>query len=172
MSAAAPNTHASPAARFHSAEARTGRAIVGRLLPGADLIEGLEAVCDHHSVRFAAVAFAYGSLSSAGFKTLQKPAGRNRPVLTLRHVNSRLEFLGGQGLICRDDGGGRATHLHGCVSDETGQVLGGHFERGLSPVYNNMDFTLTELLDIDLIRRWDEETDTVEMVLWQGEEPQ
>jgi predicted DNA-binding protein with PD1-like motif len=153
--------------RFHTVEAGAGRLIVGRLLAGTDLIEGLEAACDHHDVRFAAVAFAYGSLSSAGFKTLQVPADSDRPVLTLERVDRRLEFLGGQGLICRDDDDGRATHLHGCVSDETGQVLGGHFERGLNPVYNNMDFTLTELLYVDLVRRWDEETATVEMVVAQ-----
>jgi uncharacterized protein len=170
VSGSEPNPDGPTASPFHSAQAGAGRIIVGRLLPGADLIAGLEAACDHHGVRFAAVAFAYGSLSSAGFKTLQTPAGSDRPLLTLRRVDGRLEFLGGQGLICRGDDGARATHLHGCVSDETGQVLGGHFERGLNPVYNNMDFTLTELLGIDLIRRWDQETDTVEMVVVQGAE--
>jgi predicted DNA-binding protein with PD1-like motif len=162
--------HGQPTELFHSVEATTDRVIVGRLLPGADLIQGLEAVCDRHGVRFAAVAFAYGSLSSAGFKTLQIPAeGGDRPILTLTRVDRRVEFLGGQGLICRDDDGGRATHLHGCVSDETGQVLGGHFERGLNPVYNNLDFTLHELRGVDLVRRWDAQTDTVEMVVQQGE---
>jgi predicted DNA-binding protein with PD1-like motif len=150
---------------FHSVEARAERVIVGRLLPGADLIHGLEAVCDNHGIRFAAIAFAYGSLSSAGFKTLQIPAGSHRPILTLTRVDRRVEFLGGQGLICRDDDGDRATHLHGSISDETGQVVGGHFEPGLNPVYNNMDFTLHELLGVDLVRRWDAQTETVEMVV-------
>jgi predicted DNA-binding protein with PD1-like motif len=91
-------------------------------------------------------------------------------VLTLERVDRRVEFLGGQGLICRDDDGARATHLHGSVADETGRVLGGHFERGLNPVYNNMDFTLHELSGVDLVRRWDPQTETVEMVVAQGEE--
>ncbi|MDF1605828.1 PPC domain-containing DNA-binding protein [Nocardioides sp. YIM 152315] len=151
-------------ARFHSAVARTGVTLVGRLLPGSDLIRGLEAVCEHHGVKYAAVNFAYGSLSSAGFKTLQMPDdGSNRPTLTLETVDSRVEFLGGQGLVCSDGLGGRATHLHGSISDETGRVLGGHFEPGLNPVYNNMDFTLQELLDVELVREWDTETATVEM---------
>jgi hypothetical protein len=153
---------------FHSVEATTNRVIVGRLLPGADLIQGLEDVCDRHGVRYAAVVFAYGSLSSAGYKILQRPReGGERPVLTLERIDRRVEFLGGQGLVCRDDDEGRATHLHGCVSDQTGQVMGGHFERGLNPVYNNMDFTLHELLGVALIRRWDAQTDTVEMVVEQ-----
>jgi uncharacterized protein len=150
---------------FHSVEARSDRVIVGRLLPGADLIQGLEAVCDHHGIRFAAIAFAYGSLSSAAFKTLQIPAGGDHPVLTLERVDRRVEFLGGQGLICRNDDGDRATHLHGSVADESGQVLGGHFEPGLNPVFNNLDFTLQELSGVDLVRRWDAQTQTVEMVV-------
>lgn len=170
-----PSPSAGPATagptRFHSAKASAGVTIVGRLLPGTDLIHGLEAVCEQHGVRYAAVNFAYGSLSSAGFKTLQMPDdGSNRPTLTLERVESRVEFLGGQGLVCSDGNDGRATHLHGCISDETGRVLGGHFEPGLNPVYNNMDFTLQELLGVELVREWDVETATVEMrVEQQGE---
>jgi predicted DNA-binding protein with PD1-like motif len=157
--------------RFHSAKASTGVTIVGRLLPGTDLIHGLEAVCEEHGVRYAAVNFAYGSLSSAGFKTLQMPNdGSNRPTLALERVESRVEFLGGQGLVCSDGKDGRATHLHGCISDEGGRVLGGHFEPGLNPVYNNMDFTLQELLRVELVREWDVETATVEMRVEQQEE--
>ena len=157
-----------PEVRFDSVEARAGLTLVGRLLPGTDLIHGLEAVCAHHGVQYAAVNFAYGSLTSAGFKTLQMPDdGSNRPTLMLERVDSRVEFLGGQGLICSDGAGGRATHLHGCISDDTGRVLGGHFEPGLNPVYNNMDFTLQELLNVDLVRAWDEETSTVEMRVFQ-----
>lgn len=153
-------------ARFSSAEAQSNRVIVGRLLPGADLIGGLEAVCDAHGVTYAAVAFAYGSLSSAGFKVLRiRPETGPRPVLTLTTVDRRVEFLGGQGLICDDGNGGRATHLHGSISDETGQVLGGHFEPGMNPIYNNLDFTLTELVGVTLSRAWDAETQTVEMIV-------
>jgi uncharacterized protein len=153
---------------FRSVEATPNRTIVGRLLPGADLIRGLEAVCDLHGLRYASIASAYGSLSSATFKILQlRPETGPRPTLTSHHIDRRVEFLGGQGLICDDGNGQRATHLHGAVSDETGQVMGGHFEPGVNPVYNNMDFTLTELLDVELSRVWDEDTGTVEMVVKQ-----
>jgi predicted DNA-binding protein with PD1-like motif len=172
MTTSLTRTDAEPEApRFHSVEARPHRIIVGRLLPGADLIGGLEDVCDRHGLRYAAVSFAYGSLSSAGFKTLQVTAkSAPRAVLTLTTVDRRVEFLAGQGLICDNGETGRATHLHGSISDETGQVLGGHFEPGLNPVYNNMDFTLTELLGVRLSRTWDAETDTVEMVVQQWED--
>ncbi len=150
-------------AQFATVEATTGRIVVGRLLPGADLIGGIEAICDQHKIQYAAVSFAYGSLSSAGFKILNVPSPGQRAVLTPHHVDGRVEFLAGQGLVCDDGEGHRATHLHGAISDETGTVKGGHFEKGQNPIYNNMDVTLVELLGVRLIRRWDETTKTIEM---------
>jgi predicted DNA-binding protein with PD1-like motif len=71
--------------------------------------------------------------------------------------------MGGQGLVCEAPDGRRETHLHGSISDATGVVTGGHFVVGENPVYNNMDIVLQELLNVRLIRRWEEETGTVEM---------
>lgn len=148
---------------FTAVEAAPGRIVVGRLLPGADLIEGIEAICDKHKIRYAAVSFAYGSLSAAGFKILSVPSPGARPVLTAHLVDGRVEFLAGQGLVCDDGQGGRATHLHGAISDETGTLTCGHFEKRQNPIYNNMDVTLIELLGVRSPRRWDAETQTVEM---------
>lgn len=150
--------------RSESVAARTGRIVVGRLLPGADLIRGLEAACDEHHVAFAAVTFAYGSLARASFKFLQRPDG-GRAVLVGHTMDARVEFLAGQGLVCVAEDGRRETHLHGAVSDETGRVLGGHFIADGNPIYNNLDFQLTELIGVRLVRRHDPETDTVEMTI-------
>ncbi|MEA2622943.1 MAG: uncharacterized protein QOH61_1853 [Chloroflexota bacterium] len=146
-----------------AAEARPGRIVVGRLHPGTDMISGLEAACDQHGVRFAAVLSCYGSLSSAGFKFLQVPDGESHPRLMPHRVERRVEFMGGQGLVCERPDGSRETHLHGSISDETGAVLGGHFDPGLNPVFNNMDFVIQELRDVSLIREHDAVTNTVEM---------
>jgi predicted DNA-binding protein with PD1-like motif len=149
--------------QFVASPARAGRMLVGRLLPGSDLIGGLEGACDAHRVRFAAIVSCYGSLSAAGFKVLQIPADQERPQLTMQRVEVRVEFMGGQGLICENPDGDRETHLHGSISDARGIVSGGHFVPGENPVFNNMDFVLQELLDIRLIREHDPLTDTVEM---------
>lgn len=149
--------------QFVASPASAGRMLVGRLLPGSDLIGGLEGACDAHRVRFAAIVSCYGSLSAAGFKVLQIPAGQERPQLTMQRVDERVEFMGGQGLICENPDGDRETHLHGSISDARGIVSGGHFVPGENPVFNNMDFVLQELLDIRLIREHDPLTDTVEM---------
>jgi predicted DNA-binding protein with PD1-like motif len=146
-----------------SADARPGRIIVGRLHPGTDLIRGLEAACELHGVRFAAVLSCYGSLSSAGFKFLKLPPGDVRPVLMPHRMDERVEFMGGQGLVCETPDGERETHLHGAVSDVTGAVLGGHFVPDENPIFNNMDFVIQELLDVSLVRGWDDVTSTVEM---------
>jgi predicted DNA-binding protein with PD1-like motif len=149
--------------QFEARAAAAGRIVVGRLLPGTDLVRGLEAACDEHGVRFAAVLSCYGSLSAAGFKFLQLPGGAERPTLVGHRVDERVEFMGGQGLVCETPDGGRETHLHGSISDATGAVMGGHFVPQENPVYNNMDFVLQELLDVRLIREHDPVTDTVEM---------
>lgn len=148
---------------FEAVEAGIGRVLVGRLHPGADLILGLEAVCDAHGVRFAAITAAYGSLSSAGFKFLQHVEGEGRPRLVGHSVEDRVEFMSGQGLICERLDGSRETHLHGSVSDASGAVTGGHFNPGENPVYNNMDFVIQELLGVRLVRDHDPVTDTIEM---------
>lgn len=148
---------------FESVTAQSGQTLVGRLRPGADLIHGLEQVCDRHAVRFAAVTCAYGSLTRATFKVLEQPEGDDREVLVPREVEERLEFLGGQGLICEDENGRRATHLHGSIAGQSGAVHGGHFEPGRNPIYNNLDFVIVELHGVKLIRAHDDETDTVEM---------
>ncbi|HEU4572233.1 MAG TPA: PPC domain-containing DNA-binding protein [Candidatus Limnocylindrales bacterium] len=148
---------------FEAAETQAGRIVVGRLHPGADLIRGLEAACDAHGLRFAAVVSCYGSLSSAGFRFLKLPPGEERPRLMDHRVDERVEFMGGQGLVCERPDGSRETHLHGSISDATGAVTGGHFVAGENPVYNNMDFVLQELPGVRLVREHDPVTDTIEM---------
>jgi hypothetical protein len=142
---------------------RPGRLVVGRLHPGTDLIRGLERACDEHGIRFAAVLACYGSLAATGFKFLRVPAGETEPRLMPHREDKRVEFMGGQGLVCESPDGDRVTHLHGSISDETGSVLGGHFDPDENPVFNNMDFVLQELTDVRLVREHDPVTSTVEM---------
>lgn len=155
--------------RLEAVAANPGRILVGRLHPGSDLIGGLERACDIHTVRFAAVVACYGSLSSARFKLLQLVPGEERPRLVGHKVDERVEFMGGQGLVCENESGRRETHLHGSISDASGAVLGGHFVPGENAVYNNMDFVLQELLGVRLVRAHDVETDTVEMRVFTDE---
>jgi predicted DNA-binding protein with PD1-like motif len=154
---------------FEAAAAIGGRLIVGRLLPGADLIGGLEAACDAHGVRFAAVVSCYGSLSAAGFRFLQIPDGESHPRLVGHRVEERVEFMGGQGLVCERPDGSRETHLHGSISDSSGAVSGGHFVAGENPVFNNMDFVVQELRGVRLVREHDPVTDTIEMRVESGD---
>ncbi|MGH9105158.1 MAG: PPC domain-containing DNA-binding protein [Acidimicrobiales bacterium] len=152
-----------PQQRFTGVEAVRGKAVVGRLLRGSDLILGLEGVCDQHGINYGAIQFAYGSLARAQFKVLSPSGDDQTARLIDQLVDDRVEFFGGQGLICRDGEGKRATHLHGSVSDRTGRVTGGHFVAGMNPIYNNLDYLVVELGGVELVRRYDQETGTVEM---------
>ena len=63
---------------------------------------------------------------------------------------------------------GRRTSM-GSVSDASGLVRGGHFNPGENPIYNNLDFLLEELTDVELIRAHDAQTDTIEMEVRQAD---
>ena len=53
--------------QFHSAQGRMDRVIVARLLPGTDLLEGLQAVCEKHGLRNGVVISAIGSLDGVRY---------------------------------------------------------------------------------------------------------
>jgi predicted DNA-binding protein with PD1-like motif len=80
-------------------------------------------------------------------------------------IETPVAFLGGAGLVCTDNENRLDAHFHGVLENLDRAVHGGHLVAGESPVYNTVDFLLTELLGVQLVRRWDEETATVEMVV-------
>ena len=84
------------------AQAGVGRIIVGRLHPGVDLIAGLEAACDAHGLRFAAVLACYGSLSAAGFEIPADPARRRTPETGAASSRRARRVHGGAGASVRD----------------------------------------------------------------------
>ena len=52
---------------FVSVEAHKGRTIAARLLPGADLVSGIEAVCKVHHLQYGYFASVIGSLQKATY---------------------------------------------------------------------------------------------------------
>ena len=56
------------ATTFMSAEAKMGRIIVGRILPGSDLVTGIEEICRKHGVRQAMIVGTIGSVVNPHFE--------------------------------------------------------------------------------------------------------
>jgi len=157
--------------RFASGEGQISRIIVGRLLPGTDLMEGLQKICDQYNIKHGVIVDCIGSLRKAVFKflipnpKLKLGSGYGEPYV----LDGPIEFLGGQGIITQGEDGTRKIHLHGLVnrtSVEDGKakpdyVLGGDFgvPSGSNLVLATMDVTIVEVKGLNIVRKMDAETE-------------
>ncbi len=143
------------ATTFMSAEARMGRIIVGRILPGSDLVTGIEEICRKHGVRQAVIVGAIGSVVNPHFEwasTVEERPGTGHT--SSRAIEGAGSLISGQGLVCRnEDGSELDIHLHCTITDPSGAVYGGHFPKGTVPVLSTIDVSLIEITGVKLIRR-------------------
>ncbi len=140
---------------FISGEATVGRVIIGRIMPGSDLVTGIEGICRKHGVSQAIITGAIGSIVDPHFDyastTESRPGTGNTSAKSLKGAGS---LISGQGLVCRDaDGVELEVHLHCTITDSDGTVHGGHFPKGTVPVLSTTDMTLIEITGVRLVRR-------------------
>ena len=143
--------------QFVSVEAHKGRTIAARLMPGTDLVSGIEAVCQKHHIEYGYFGSVMGSLSQATYivplKDPTQPLGFRfcEPI----EVDGPIDLLGGQGVICQSEKGERMIHLHahGVTPDRV--VFGGHFSAGGNPVLATIDLVIVEFDGAKLMRRYD-----------------
>ena len=140
---------------FMSAEAKMGRIIIGRIMPGSDLVTGIEMICRKHGVRQAIISGTIGSIFNPHFEWASTV--ENRPVTghtSSRGIEGAGSLISGQGLVCRNEGGDELDiHLHCTITDPSGAVYGGHFPKGTIPVLSTTDVTLIEVTGVKLVRR-------------------
>lgn len=144
--------------RYTDACGKAGKTIAARLLPGTDLIEGIEAVCINNNVRHAYVS-CFGSFSKTGYMYLvPKPEAKvGAGYGAVIEVDGPIEFLNGTGVVCQNSGK-YDTHFHATMCDETGKVFGGHIVKGYTPTLTTVDLVVIEIEDIEMLRVSDEET--------------
>lgn len=137
-----------------------GRSIVGRLLPGTDLIRGVETICRDHGVKRGAVVSGIGSLERGEF-VYAVPDRNSRfgikysdPV----RVEGPLELISCQGMIGQTPEGRMITHLHGLLSATDMTVRGGHLLENGNPVLVTVEVMIHEIKDVRVIKEMDEET--------------
>ncbi|KUK13569.1 MAG: DNA-binding protein [Synergistetes bacterium] len=145
--------------RFSSVDSKAGRTIVGRLLPGTDLIEGILALCKEHNINFGSIDVVLGSLRKF---TFVYPIRDESKKMGVRYcdpvvIEGPIELLCGGGLIGVNRNGEKAVHLHLVVSDREGKVYGGHVVGG-NPVLVTVELVLRELEGVSIVREEDEET--------------
>ena len=150
--------------RVKDACGKVGKTIACRLLPGTDLIEGIEETCRKNDVKHAYVS-AFGSFDAVGYmylvpkETAKVGAGYGDVI----KKNGPTEFLNGTGVVCQNDGK-YDTHFHATMCDETGVVFGGHIVKGTTPALTTVDLVVIEITDVQMLRAYDEETDLTQFV--------
>lgn len=146
--------------RIQAVMSEAGKRVVGRLLPGTDLITGIEAMCQQHQVTSATIVSVIGSLTQAQMVyAVPDESGKigiryHDPVI----VSGPLEILACQGGIGQSADGGLSVHLHGLISDPAMRVYGGHFLAGGNPVLATAEILIQECRDVRMIREMDDET--------------
>jgi len=149
--------------RIQYATGEVGKSIAARLLPGTDLIAGIEEICKENGIKYASVANCFGSFQRAGYLFLvpkeQSKVGAGYGELVT--CEGPVEFLNGTGVICQRDGD-YDTHFHATMCDKEGKVFGGHMIKWENPVLTTVDLVINEIKNVNMFRKYDEETDLIQ----------
>lgn len=142
------------------AEGKVQEVVSARILPGTDLISGIEKICIENGIKSGTFS-VIGSLEKATFVIPIKKEGTKKGVgySEPRTVSGPLELLSGKGFISKDpeSESGLFIHIHGIISDVEGRLYGGHFLQGGNPILLTLDVAIFAFDDISLSRDEDPE---------------
>lgn len=147
--------------RFKWAEGKVGRLIAARLLPGTDVMIGIEKICREAGIRYGVVGCAIGSLEKTTFQILLPKeevkigAAYGEPIT----LGGPIEILGIRGVIFESEDGGIALHFHATLCDKDGKAMGGHLVYGENPVLATLDVVIQEIEGVRISREYDPETE-------------
>lgn len=148
--------------RVQYAAGKTGKSVAARILPGTDLLTGIEKVCDENGIKHASVS-CFGSFQRAGYMYLipKKEAKVGAGYGSVLKKEGPVEFLNGTGVVCQKDGK-CDIHFHAALCDGEGNVFGGHLVKGENPVLTTVDLIVIEIEGVEMLRQYDEETDLIQ----------
>lgn len=127
-----------------------------RLPVGTDPVEGIAQVIRDLGLDGGSIVECIGSLSQFSFILAQPAEGGNWQFSDPIVKNGTMELLAAQGTWARDGESGEIfVHLHGLVSEHTGNVCGGHFVRGESRVLVTCEVGLLTGPALPMSRRFD-----------------
>lgn len=134
----------------HIWEANPGRAFVGRLESGDDLVQSLEAICVEQEIRAAWVS-VIGAVRHASFAYYEQEERRYLELESDEHH----EITGFVGNVSMRDGR-PFLHAHATFCAVTGAAVGGHLLLGCEVFA--AEFTIREMTGVELMRTPDEGT--------------
>jgi hypothetical protein len=131
-------------------EARAGRAFVGRLATGSDLVEELERFCAERDISAAWVS-ALGAVSHAAFRYFDQEAKQYADLSSDEH-HEIVGFIGNVSML----DGKPFLHAHATFGDRAGGTVGGHLIPGCTVFL--AEVTIREMTGVELKRTPDEVT--------------
>ena len=145
--------------RFNSVAGQPGRMISGRLLPGCDMLLGIMEMAKSHQVQSAWVN-GFGSLAKTEFSPGLRIEATD-PDRVERwpnvHLAGPIELWSGMGRLGIPPEGQPFVHFHGVVVTPEGQLYGGHFFPGGSPVFATFEVHLQEVLNVEFTFEMDQD---------------
>ncbi|MEO7294784.1 MAG: PPC domain-containing DNA-binding protein [Candidatus Limnocylindria bacterium] len=136
-------------------EATAGRAFVGRLETGSDLVREIERFCAEHGIMAAQVT-VIGAVRHASYAYYEQDDHRYRELASTSH-NEIVGFVGNVSL--RDDK--PFLHAHATFADADGATVGGHLLPGCEVFAGEV--MIRELGGVSLVRQPEAETG---LALW------
>ena len=136
-------------------QAAAGRAFVGRLATGSDLVEEIERHCLEQEITAAQVT-VIGAMRRARYAYYEQTDHRYLELESATH-HELVGFVGNVSL--RDNR--PFLHAHATFADADGATVGGHLLRGCEVFA--AEVMIRELGDVSLVRMHDEETG---LALW------
>ena len=134
-------------------------AVMIRVLPGQDLIEGIEDVCNHLGITSGSITCCIGSLGKASLMFLVPSQNKvGAAYIDPQTIPGPLQIVSAQGVIGQDEGA-IFTHIHGLLVDKTGNVHGGHLIKGETPVLITSDIVVARIKGAQLRRAYDPEVE-------------
>ncbi len=158
------------AIRFQTIEVKEKRTIMGRLLPGADLVKGVEKICLENGIENGFIVSLIGSLKQANivYAVQDKSNKIGIKYCDPTIVEGPLELLACQGTIGLTPEKKLSIHLHGLMSDPHMKVYGGHFVEGGNIVLATAEMMIVSAPDAQVTRDLDEETGFPLFKFYQG----
>lgn len=155
------------AGNYKLAGGNLNRVYVIRMEPGCDVLLTLKKIAEEKNIKSGVILGGAASLTKA---VLRNPRGfiKEFPINDKYRIETTiegpLELLSISGNFSRDLEGNTVIHAHGTISAgmPDSVTYGGHMVEG-SIIYTTGEFAIAEVLGMDLLRKYNEETKNIEL---------
>jgi predicted DNA-binding protein with PD1-like motif len=153
--------------RYIVRSGQPGRVIVARVKPGSDLLSSLQKIAAEEGITSGVIVSGVGLLKHARLRNC-KSLPEEYPITdanrTFLSFENPLEILSISGNVTLAEGE-PLVHAHltlSSVEEDEITVIGGHLIEGCV-VFGFSEFAILELEGVEMVKRFDEETRTIQL---------